>query len=265
MEPEKTKDRNMRGHLVTSPQDPNISYISLSAKDSDLCLRGWIRLMFGHYIPLDMVKLLINFYHEAMHSLLLNGSGDVDYRTLRLFRDAEDECDSGSIHKAYFVSQIGWHRGIHQFKVRVGCLPNGSVAIGVVTNRDGFINFKPDASIRYGYAHDWAFDSPACGNSYQMYYDHSNTYSKWHYDGVFVHEKGKQVLNEKLKIDWTKEDIVGLEVDCDRQTLRFHINGETVGNVVELIGDEMGNSNESVYYPAIAFGGCNTASLEYVI
>lgn len=262
--------KNMRGDLVRSPIDPTITYTLLGARDSKLCVIGWIRTMLGMYYPGDVVNLLVQFYFESMRPFMSSASGTIDYDSRCLLREGapsdseedEEDPENTRIRKSYFVSQIGWNNGRHQFNMKVGRLPSGSIAIGVVTNRDGFVSFQPDRSSRTGYANDWAFDSVSSGDSYQMYYDNGNKYRKWHYDGIFVHENGKRELNEKLKIEWNIGDIVGFQIDCDQQTLSFEINGETVGNILDLT--ESGMSKGLTYYPAIAFGGHDEAVLEHV-
>ena len=247
--------------MVTSPLHPEDHYLHLSVGDSRLCVDGFLRklvVLYKMVIPRDVQQLLFRFYCEYMPSFLIRGIGAVQYEELQIVRRSEATDEDEDIGKTYCISQIGWTSGIHEFKLKVLELPNESIGIGTVTNRDGFINFQ---SARDDWAHEWAFDSKACDQSYQIYYYNSTLLEKWYYDGIFVHDKGRELKNEKLQIDWNENDVIGFKINCDDPKLTFMINDQPVGETVDLRAVAFGDR----YYPAVAFGGNNNVTLQYII
>eukprot|EP01084_Bolivina_argentea_P089308 161164_1 len=188
-----------------------------------------------------------------MPSCFISGLGTIDYNQCEIYRNPVKDAE---IDKTYCISQVGWSSGIHEFKMKVIALANGSTAIGVATNRTGFVRFKSSPTSG-DWAHDWAFDSKYSGITYQLYYDHGERYRNFYYDGIYAHDKGKETLNNKLRVKWTQNDIIALKMDCDKWEISFYINDNLLGNTLPV-------TPHIKYYPAIAFGGNNHTKLRFI-
>ena len=248
-------------NLITSHVDPSIKYYALTKDESKLLVFGFIRLLLCTLIgrtimiPQDIILEILKFYFEAMPSFYINEAlGKINYNKLEIYRESDPDILKD---KTYLISQYGFKTGIHTFKVQMDILPNGSIGIGLASELQGFVQFKSSTTSYIDWAYDWAFDSKYSGYSYQIYYDNSNRYREWYYDGIYVHHYGVKKHNQKLKIKWNENDIIGLKIDCDKWELIFMINDQEIGEKVELYPDQK-------YFPAIAIGGNNDMKLKFV-
>mmetsp|Transcript_13568 Transcript_13568/g.21334 ORF Transcript_13568/g.21334 Transcript_13568/m.21334 type:complete len:259 (-) Transcript_13568:52-828(-) len=244
---------NYCDELVLSHLDSTVSYFALNKQNSNLLVSGYLRSLLRRIIPRDIVHEFFKFYYESIPTFLCNGNGTFNYDTCppQFIRPHDDGKD-----KTYCISQVGYSRGVHAFKMKIVTLPNGSLSIGAVTNKAGFLQFE-SSGIQSD--HDWAFDSKHAGHSYQVYYDNSERKQlrDWYFDGIYETDQGKQVFNEKLKRSWNENDTVSFVLDCTQSMLTFYLNDKKVGSSLAL-------DKDSKYYPAIAVGGNTDVVLQIV-
>ena len=251
-------------NMIISHMDSSVSYYAFDRKMSDLLVFGYIKSLLSIikqkvFVPKDLIIEFVKFYYEAMPTFLINsdGAGCIDYENFEFYRDGEFD-DEILKDKTYFGSQYGFIKGIYKFNVEINKLPNGSIGIGLISDLNGFVQFgRKHGSYQDDWAHDWAFDSKRAGYSYQIFYDNSHRLRQWFYDGIYVHDHGQQTLNQKLKIKWNENDVVGFIIDCDNSRLMFMINDKQVGDAVCL-------EEDTKYYPAVAIGGDSQVKLKFV-
>eukprot|EP00483_Globobulimina_turgida_P012042 UN12064 len=179
-----------------------------------------------------------------MEQFHITVNGSIDYDKCLISRICHEEDKDDERQKVYCVSQIGWNRGIHEFKIKCIELSDRSNAIGIVSNKEGFLHFEATVT---DWAHDWSFDSEQAGVTYQIYFRNNLI----NYDGIYSHINGTQEYNKKIGINWEQNDIIHLNIDCNAWELTVYINDKLVG--------ECKLAKNIKYYPAGAFGGTNDA------
>eukprot|EP01084_Bolivina_argentea_P166955 289831_1 len=245
------QDNQRYCELLTT--DSNDKYCLLDKYSSILLVYGYCKdYISNSYFELCLIDLFVKFYYNIMLQFSITTAGLINHKEHLISRNVSDKKYKDQ-EKIYCISQIGWNKGIHEFKIQCIEISNGSNAIGIVSNKNGFINFN---STSEDWAHDWAFDSKQAGITYQIYF-RKHKWNQANYDGIYSHNTGIQKYNRKIGIKWKPNDIITLNINCDKSMLTFYINDKIVGKPVQII-------QNTKYFPAIAFGGSNHANFKFI-
>ena len=250
-------------NTIISVIDSSVTYYALNKCDSNLLVHEYIRSLLSSIpvnklnVPDEIITLLFLFYYESMPSSLISGLGRINYDKSEINREFSEAKE-----RTYWISQVGWITGRHSLKVQMDKLPNGSLAIGLVTNPKGFVELKASKLPQNEFMHemDLAFESERSGVTYQMYFNNEGGHSDSHFVGMYEYNEGQPTISMSVIVEWKSNDTIGLIIDCNKWTLSFYVNDQVIGFFPSIIPLQQ----NSRYHPAIAVGGNVAVKLQIV-
>eukprot|EP01084_Bolivina_argentea_P305970 528643_1 len=184
-----------------------------------------------HNIEL-IIKEYLNYSWEVMQSRSLKCSA-------RFIISSDDDINFKSTIPGirtfgWCVSTVGFIEGIHTWTIK--CIETTFDAIGIVTNVTGFMECM-----------SWPFDEHRSGITYQLLNNAAGEHGSLsgrgiQYQGMYEHKQGKITKHEKIEVQWKKNDVIDVMIDCIAWELSYFVNSHKIGKI--------NIAPKHMYYPA---------------
>eukprot|EP01084_Bolivina_argentea_P305971 528644_1 len=180
-----------------------------------------------HNIEL-IIKEYLKYSQEIMHPRFLRFSP-------RFIISSDNDINFKSTIKGtslfgWCVSTVGFIDGIHTWTIK--CIETTFDGIGIITNVKGFMGCRT-----------WPFDERKSGITYQLL--NNVTGQDIQYQGIYEYTHGINTKHEKIEVQWKKNDVIDVMIDCIAWELSYFVNSHKIGKI--------NIAPKHMYYPAFVF------------